>query len=349
MKKLLNTLYVTTPESYISKDGENIVVSLQGKEVFRVPIINIGAIITFGYQGASPGAMQLCARNGVSLSFHHPNGRFIARIKGPVNGNILLRKRQFQILEDMPERQRLASRFIYGKLFNSRSILRRFLRDYPDNPNCDSIGQCADMIKRLSIMTDSCPPLDTLRGIEGEAAVSYFSAFRHLILNPDPAFNFSGRYKRPPTDPVNAMLSLAYSMLANDCAAALEGVGLDPAAGFMHTLRPGRNSLALDLMEEMRGYMVDRFVISLINTRQVSKSDFKIHTDTSSETATSVLFTDNGLKKFLGAWQNRKKTEFIHPFLNEKIKLGLLPHIQAMLLARNLRGDIDDYPVFLLK
>lgn len=349
MKKLLNTLYVTTPESYLSKDGNNVVVSVDEKEIFRIPISNIEAINAFCYSGASPGVMRLCTSNNVALSFFSPHGRFISRIQGPVNGNVLLRVRQYSILNEVMEKRRLASRFIYGKLFNSRVVLRRFVRDYPDNSASAQVDHSAEMLRRSAIKVSQIPEIDTLRGIEGEGAVEYFNVFPHLILNTDPKFTFKNRNKRPPTDPVNAMLSMGYSLLANDCASALEGVGLDPAVGFLHTLRPGRKSLALDLMEEMRAYIVDRLVISLINTRQISASDFKIHTDTTDRNQASVVFTDNGLKKFLSAWQAKKKTEFTHPFLNEKIKLGLLPHIQAMLLARNLRGDIDDYPVFLAK
>lgn len=349
MKKLLNTLYVTTPETYLSKDGTNVVVSLEGKEIFRIPISNLESINTFGYQGASPGVMRLCAENGVALSFFSPQGRFIARIQGPVNGNVLLRARQYEILNDLQEKQRLASRFIFGKIYNSRVILRRFIRDYPTNKKIQSVEETAELLRRLSLRTGKNPEIDTLRGLEGEAAAAYFTVFPNLILNPDLYFRFNGRSRRPPTDPVNAMLSFGYSLLANDCASALEGVGLDPVAGFMHSLRPGRNSLALDLMEEMRCYIVDRFVISLINNRQMSPTDFKIHTDAIDATQTSVVFTEGGLKKFLSAWQTKKKIEFTHPFLNEKIKIGLLPHVQAMLLARNLRGDLDDYPVFSAK
>lgn len=349
MKKLLNTLYVTTPESYLSKDGNNVVITVQGKEIFRIPITNIESINTFCYPGVSPGVMKLCVSNNVALSFFSPHGRFISRIQGPVNGNVLLRVRQYSILNDDMEKLRIASRFIYGKLFNSRVILRRYVRDYPDRQATAHVNHSAEMLRRSAIRTLNLPEIDTLRGIEGVGAAEYFNAFPHLILNADPKFTFRNRNRRPPTDPVNAMLSMGYSLLANDCASALEGVGLDPAVGFLHTLRPGRNSLALDLMEEMRAYIVDRLVISLINTRQVNVSDFKIHTSISDQTQAPVVFTDNGLKKFLAAWQAKKKTEITHPFLNEKIKLGLLPHIQAMLLSRNLRGDIDDYPVFLAK
>lgn len=349
MKKLLNTLYVTTPESYLSKEGTNVVISTEGKEIFRIPINNLESINTFGYQGASPGAIRLCTENGVALNFFSPLGKFVARCQGPINGNVLLRKRQYEILDDPVEKRRLASRFIFGKIFNSRVVLRRFVRDYPTNKFAKKIEETAESLRRVLQKTNLIPELDILRGLEGEAASGYFSVFPYLILNQNTTFQFNGRNRRPPTDPVNAMLSFGYSLLANDCASALEGVGLDPAVGFMHTLRPGRNSLALDLMEEMRCYIVDRLILSLVNNRQISTSDFKMHSDPCANSSTSVVFTEGGMKKFLSAWQAKKKTEFTHPFLNEKIKIGLLPHVQAMLLARNLRGDIDDYPVFLAK
>ena len=349
MKQLLNTLYVTTPEAYLCKDGTNVVVTSEGKELFRIPISNIEAINTFGYQGASPGLMRLCADNGVALTFFGPNGRFISRSQGLLRGNVLLRVRQYEILSTQIEKLRLASRFIYGKIFNSRVVIRRFIRDYPEHKAIDEVEKISEKLRRLAVKTGEQANIAALRALEGEAAACYFSVFPNMVLNPDPYFQFKHRNKRPPTDPVNAMLSFGYSLLANDCASALEGVGLDPAAGFMHTLRPGRNSLALDLMEEMRSYIVDRLVLSIINMRQMTNKDFKIHNDPYDPRKTSVVFTDNGLKKFLSAWQAKKKTEITHPFLNEKIKIGLLPHIQAMLLARNLRGDLDDYPVFLAK
>ncbi|MBD5299482.1 MAG: type I-C CRISPR-associated endonuclease Cas1 [Bacteroides sp.] len=349
MKRLLNTLYITTPNAYISKEGTNIVISVDNEERFRIPSMNLQAINTFGYQGASPGVMKLCADNGIALTFFSPNGRFIARCQGPTQGNILLRIKQYRILDDAEARVRISRLFIYGKLFNTRAILRRCIRDYPAHTQKCLIEKSAERIRMLAIRTLAQTDLDQLRGLEGEGASEYFSVFDHLILHQKREFRFEGRVRRPPTDYINAMLSFAYSMLANDCAAALEGVGLDPAAGFMHALRPGRNSLALDLMEEMRGYIVDRFVLSLINTRQITPSDFKRHTSIDSEMDTSVTLTESGMKKFLTAWQARKKTEFQHPFINEKISIGLLPHVQALLLARFIRGDIDNYPVFLMK
>ncbi|MDO4320136.1 MAG: type I-C CRISPR-associated endonuclease Cas1c [Bacteroidales bacterium] len=349
MKKLLNTLYVTTDNAYLGKDGTNVVVSLDGKEIFRIPILNIESICTFGYQGASPGLMRLCADNGVSLAFFSPRGRFITRCRGPVNGNIILRKRQFDLLHDTQFCLKISSLFTTGKIFNSRVTLRRFVRDYPDRPGVDNVESSSLQLKHIYQSIGRLQDMESLRGAEGRAAAIYFDAFPYLILNQSPYFSLKKRIRRPPTDIVNAMLSMGYSLLANDCVSALEGVGLDPAAGFMHTLRPGRNSLALDLMEEMRSYIVDRLVLSMINTRQISHTDFMIHTDNDDINPAPVLFTDSGLKKFLAAWQAKKRAEIIHPFLNEKIRLGLLPHIQAMLLARYLRHDLDNYPVFLAK
>lgn len=348
MKRLLNTLYVTSPDAYISKDGTNIVVAVRGTECFRIPIINLSAVTSFGYQGASPGAMRLCVENGVGMSFFSPNGRFVARVQGPVTGNIVLRTKQFAML-NTPLAIQTAALFIVGKIYNSRVTLRRFVRDYPSHQGRDKVESAASRLKSLIVSAQNVSSIDKLRGIEGEAAAIYFNALPYLILNSDREFRFDTRQRRPPTDIVNAMLSMGYSLLANDCASALEGVGLDPAAGFMHSLRPGRNSLALDLMEEMRSYIVDRFVISLINNRQISRTDFKIHSESDNLNPISILFTDGGLKKILSAWQTKKKSEITHPFLNEKIKIGLLPHVQALLLARFVRGDIDNYPVFFAK
>lgn len=349
MKKLLNTLYVTTPEAYISKDGNNIIVSNAGKEIFRIPVSNIESINTFGYQGASPGAMRLCADNGVALSFFSPNGRFVARIQGPVHGNVFLRCRQYDISHDKDISLRLARLFIFGKIYNSRNVLRRYVRDYADRPGVEDVTSAADKLKRRCLLASSAHDMDSLRGIEGDSAAIYFSVFQNLILNETTHFKFDSRQRRPPCDMVNAMLSFGYTLLANECASALEGVGLDPAVGFMHTIRPGRNSLALDLMEELRSYIVDRLVLSVINNRQIGINDFRLHTNSSEASSVPVLFTDSGIKKFLSAWQAKKQSEITHPFLQEKIKLGLLPHVQAQLLARYLRNDMNDYPVFIAK
>lgn len=337
MRKLLNILYVTTPEAYLSKDGLNVVVSVKQEEIFRIPIVNIEGIVTFGYMGASPGLMKLCSDNLVSLAFLSPNGHYIGRLQSGTKGNVLLRKKQYQFSDDDNISLHLSKLFVAGKIHNYRSILCRFTRDYGKNEDVDNAIRILESDKIKSFRTID---RDQLRGIEGDAANNYFAVFNHLILKKNFAFN--GRNRRPPKDPVNAMLSFIYTLLANECASALETVGLDPYVGFMHTLRPGRVSLALDLMEEFRAYLGDRLVLSLINRGQVSPKDFK------SQGEESVIMTDSCKKGIITAWQNRKKEEIMHPYLKEKIPIGLLPYSQAMLLARNLRGDLDDYPIFLI-
>ena len=340
MRKLLNTLYVTTPDSYLSKDGLNVVVSVQQKEVFRIPIINIEGIVTFGYMGASPGLMKLCTDNGVSLTFLSPQGKFIARVQGPIRGNVLLRTEQYRLADNEDFALHISKLFIGGKIQNYRNILRCYERDYGSNDDVASAVQKLEVRKRdLQRVQD----LNQLRGIEGDAASVYFDVFPYLILNQKSDFPFNGRNRRPPKDAVNAMLSFVYTLIANDVAAALETVGLDPYVGFLHALRPGRTSLALDVMEELRAYLGDRLVLSLINRRQVNAKDFLFQGDE------SVIMTDSCRKILLSAWQARKKETILHPYLNEKIPIGLLPYVQAMLLARFLRSELDDYPVFLIR
>ena len=340
MRKLLNTLYVTTPEAYLSKDGMNVVISTKQQEMFRIPVINIESIVTFGYMGASPGLMKLCTDNGVSLTFLSPNGRFISRVQGQTKGNVLLRKAQYQLADNEQWSLHIAQLFVAGKIQNYRNVLRRYIRDYGDNADVEAAAKALDFEKRKALRS---PDKTELMGIEGQAANLYFSAFPNLILQQKEDFPFAGRNRRPPKDAVNAMLSLAYTLLANDTAAALETVGIDPYVGFFHTLRPGRTSLALYVMEELRAYMGDRFVLSLINKRQITSNDFLYQGEK------GVTMTDKGRKTFLTAWQNRKKETIIHPYLNEKVPIGLLPYVQAMLLARYIRNDIDDYPVFIFK
>lgn len=339
MRKLLNVLYVTTPESYLSKDGMNVVVSVDQEERFRIPIVNIEGIVTFGYKGASPGLMKLCADNGVSLSFLSPNGRFIGRFQGPVRGNVLLRKAQYQISDDKECALHFAQLFVAGKIQNYRTILQRFVRDNGDNMEVETAIKSLEVSKRWAL---NAKEVGSLIGVEGDAANTYFGVFPNLLLQKKEEFPFHGRNKRPPKDAVNALLSFVYTLLANETAAALETVGLDPYVGFMHTLRPGRTSLALDLMEEMRAYLGDRLVLSLINRKQVAPNDFVMQGES------GVVMTENCRKTVLTAWQNRKKELIMHPYLEEKIPVGLLPYAQALLLARAIRGDIDDYPVFLI-
>lgn len=340
MRKLLNVLYVTTPESYLSKDGMNVVVSVDQEERFRIPIINIEGIVTFGYVGASPGLMKLCADNGVSLSFLSPNGRFIGRFQGPVHGNVLLRKTQYQTADNEDCALHFARLFVAGKIQNYKAILQRFIRDNGANSEVEAAIPLLDSSKHRALNTNN---VSSLIGVEGDAANTYFGVFPNLILHQKEGFPFQGRNKRPPKDAVNALLSFVYTLLANETAAALETVGLDPYVGFLHSLRPGRTSLALDLMEEMRAYLGDRLVLSLINRKQVASNDFVRQGES------GVVMTENCRKTVLTAWQNRKKETFVHPYLEEKIPVGLLPYAQALLLARTIRGDIDDYPVFLIR
>ncbi len=340
MRKLLNTLYVTTPEAYLSKDGMNVVVSVDKEELFRIPIVNIEGIVTFGYMGASPGLMKLCVDNGVSLVFMSPQGRFIGRIQGKVKGNVLLRKKQYHLSEDKEQALHVSRLFIAGKIYNCRNVLRRFIRDNGAQIEVEHAAKSLDFYKQNALKAED---MDLLRGIEGRAANVYFSVFNHLIINQKNDFVFDGRNRRPPKDEVNAMLSFVYTLLTNEVASALESVGLDPYVGFMHTLRPGRMSLALDMVEELRAYLGDRLVLSMINRRQIDKRDFIQQGDD------SLIMTDSCKKNIIAAWQKRKKEIVEHPYLKEKIPLGLLPYSQAMLLSRFMRGDIDDYPVFIMK
>ena len=340
MRILLNTLYVTTPEAYLSKDGLNVVVSVKQSEIFRIPIHNIEQIVTFGYMGASPGLMKLCADNGVALTFLSPQGRYICRSQGPTKGNVLLRKAQYTLSDNPNYALHLAKLFIGGKIQNYRNILRRFLRDNGYNA---AITQCADSLQRCKSKVFNADSIDSVRGIEGEAANCYFSVFSQQILHQSSDFIFTGRNRRPPKDAVNAMLSFVYTLISNDMTAALETVGLDPYVGFMHTLRPGRPSLALDMMEELRAYLGDRLVLSLINRKQIAIRDFLQQGDA------GIAMNDSARKTIISAWQSKKREQITHPYLNEKVSIGLLPYIQAMLLARFIRQDLDDYPVFLIK
>lgn len=340
MRILLNTLYVTTPEAYLSKDGLNVVISVKQHEIFRIPVHNIEQIVTFGYMGASPGLMKLCADNGVALTFLSPQGRYISRSQGPTKGNVLLRKAQYLYSDNANYALHLSKLFIGGKIQNYRNILRRFIRD---NGADASIETAADILLRCKRKVFGADSVDRVRGIEGEAATCYFSVFSHLLLSQKQDFVFEGRNRRPPKDAVNAMLSFVYTLICNDVTAALETVGLDPYVGFMHTLRPGRASLALDMMEELRAYLGDRLVLSLINRKQISIKDFVQQGDE------GIIMTDSGRKTIISAWQSRKKEQITHPYLNEKVSVGLLPYIQSMLLARFIREELDDYPVFLIK
>lgn len=290
--------------------------------------------------GASPGVMKLCSDCNISLTFLSPHGRFISRIQGTTKGNVLLRKKQYQLSDDESWSLHIAQLMIAGKIQNYRNILRRYIRDYGENEEINKAVQTLEQAKRNAL---TAPNKTILIGHEGIASNAYFDVFPTLILNQKEAFPFHGRSRRPPKDAVNAMLSFAYTLIANDLTAALETIGLDPYVGFLHTLRPGRTSLALDMMEELRAYFGDRFVLSLINKKQITSKEFLFQGDN------GVVLSDKGKKTFLAAWQNKKRETITHPYLNEKIEIGLLPYAQAMLLARYIRQDIDNYPVFIIK
>ncbi len=313
MRKLLNTAYITSPDSYLSLDGENLVVQKGDTEAVRLPLHNLESIIAFGYTGASPALMGACAKRNISLSFMTQSGKFLSRIVGEVRGNVTLRKTQYRLSDNLEESTRIARNFIFGKIYNGRWVIERATRDYSERLDVIKLKKVSEgMAKALNLVLN-CENLDELRGYEGEAATQYFSVFDDLILQQKDNFFFHGRNKRPPLDNVNAMLSFVYTLLAHDTSAALETVGLDPYVGFMHRDRPGRISLALDLMEELRCVYADRFVISLINKRVVNFNGFTQKEDG------AVIMDDDTRKTILQAWQSRKQEKITHPFLQEKL------------------------------
>lgn len=343
MRKLLNTLYITSPDRYLSLDGENVVIQAYDKKIGRVPLHNLERIMTFGYTGASPALMGKCAANGIELVFMSGSGRFIARVEGEVSGNVLLRRQQYRYADDKSQCLEISRNVITAKLFNSRWTIERTLRDHPMRIDTDKFDNCSQQLKKSIDNARKAEDIDTLRGIEGEAAQIYFSVFDDMILQQKDDFSFKTRNKRPPKDNVNALLSFAYSLATSMCTSALEAVGLDPYVGFMHTDRPGRRSLALDLVEEMRSPLCDRFVLTVINKKIISANDLEKREDG------AVILTDNGRRAFITAWQKRKDDELKHPFLDEKIEWGTIPYAQALLLARYIRGDLDAYPPFMWK
>ena len=344
MRKLRNVLYVTNPASYLSRDGENIVVSVDGKKVGSFPVHNFEGIVCFGFMGASPALMELCTSRDVGLSFVSQYGKFLGRVGGKASGNVLLRMKQYAVAADEMQSAQVARYCILGKLMNCRTVLLRFTRDYPDmvsdefQKNLTRLTEGISDLKQLEKFS-----LNEVRGREGMLSKYYFACFDDLILSREGEFSFEFRSRRPPLNRVNALMSFVYSLMTAECASALESVGLDPQAGFLHRVRPGRPSLALDLMEEMRPYLGDRFVLSLVNMHVVGIDDFVVKENG------AVLLTDEGRKRVLQAWQKRKMEEIVHSFLDERIELGLLPYAQALLLARYLRGDIDGYPPFLMR
>lgn len=342
LRRLLNTLYVTTPDAYLACDGENVLVKVEGEIRFRIPVHNLESIVCFGYTGASPRLMHLCCERGVALSFLTSYGRFMGRVSGNISGNVLLRRTQYRWADDKTISTRLSRRFVAAKIINCRAVLHRALRDHAetvDNNLKYSLAILARMPERLERAADG----NTVRGIEGEAAHLYFSNFNNLILNQKDAFYMNNRNRRPPTDRMNALLSFLYTLLTHEVAAALESVGLDPQVGFLHRDRPGRPSLALDIMEEMRPHFADRLAVTLINRNQIAANGFNVKENG------AVIMEDDTRKEVLNAWQKRKQEELTHPYLGEKIPMGLVPYTQALLLARHMRGDLEDYPPFFWK
>lgn len=343
MKKLLNTLYVTSENSYLALDGENVVVLEQEHEIGRIPLHNLEGIVSFGYRGTSPALMGACAERNVSLCYLTPQGKFLARVTGKIKGNVILRGQQFMCFSDEEKSLGIAINSIMGKIHNARWVLERATRDHGMQVDVETLKTASLKLKKSVELAGQSQSKDELRGLEGEAAKVYFSVFYELILQQKKDFVFNGRNRRPPTDYVNALLSFVYTLLTNMTTSALEMVGLDPYVGYLHTERPGRVSLALDMIEELRAVLADRFVLSLINRRMITKKDF-----TKKENG-AVLMKDDARKMVLAEWQNKKKETLTHPFLKEKVEWGMVPYVQAMLLARYLRGDLDGYPPFLWK
>lgn len=346
MRKQLNTLYVTTDGAWLSKDGANIVLSVDRQERARLPVHMLESLVCFGRVLVSPPLLGYCAEQKISVSFLTSYGKFLARVEGPVSGNVLLRREQYRVADDPVRCAAIVRNVLTGKLHNQRAVLGRGLRDHGDklaSADRKTLEHAHRRLKRITAVLAHDTSVDRLRGHEGEAAQAYFGAFDHLIRVPDATLRFHGRSRRPPLDAVNALLSFLYTLITHDCRSALESVGLDPAVGFLHRDRPGRPSLALDITEEFRALLADRLALSLINRRQLSAADFR------TMDSGAVLLADDARKTVLTAYQERKREELWQPFLDEKVAIGLLPFIQAQLLARHLRGDLDAYPPFLWK
>jgi CRISPR-associated protein Cas1 len=340
MRKLQNVLYVTVPETYLALDGETVVIKKEEQVAMRLPLHNLENIVSFGYSGCSPALMGACAERDIGLCFLTPYGKFLARVSGKVRGNVLLRKKQYQLSEDAAESVKIGGCFLVGKIANCRKVIERAIRDHALLVDLERLRVVSSSLKEQMRAIEGCKTNEDLMGREGSAAKIYFSAFDQLILQQKEDFYFTERSRRPPLDNLNSLLSFLYTLLVNDVSSALETVGLDPYVGFLHQDRPGRPSLALDMMEELRPVFADRLALSLVNRKQISGKGF-----TEKESG-GILMDDETRKKVLTAWQERKKETIVHPFLKEKMEFGLIPHVQALLLARHLRGDLDAYPPF---
>lgn len=343
MKQLLNTLFVMTEDAYLALENDNVAVHQEDVILAKIPLRSIESILCFSYKGASPSLMGRCGEMGVSMSFYSPRGHYYCSIMGEKNRNVLLRREQFRRADNEMDALPVAKSFIIGKIFNAKWVLERTKRDHALRVNVERISQQSNRLTQRLPEIRQCDSMDALRGLEGMAAKEYFYAFDDLILRNKDNFFFEGRTRRPPLDRMNALLSFIYSVLTNDCCAALQGVGLDPYVGFMHVDRPGRASLALDLVEEFRPVIADRFALTLVNIGAIQMKDFEERENG------SVFLSETGRKAVLGAWQRKKAEQIVHPYLQEKISWGLVPYVQALLLARFLRGDIDAYPPFMWK
>lgn len=343
MRKLLNTLFITTQGAILHRERQTIAIKVDQEEKLKMPVHLLSGVVCFGNVTLTPFCLGLCVENNILVSFLTEYGKFIARVSGGVSGNVLLRKAQYVASDDLEASAAIARRIVTAKVANCRTLLMRFRRDHRQTTEAESLDSVIQGLGNVIRQLKAPLTLDSVRGKEGEAANRYFSIFDHLIVAQKESFRFDGRSRRPPMDPVNALLSFLYTLLVHDISSACESVGLDPAVGFLHRDRPGRPSLALDLMEELRQMTVDRVVLSLINRQQLKECDF--------ETLESgaVVMTDGARKTVLSAWQERKREELFHPFIEEKVEVGMLPFVQALLLARFLRGDIDDYPAFIWK
>lgn len=343
MRRLLNALYVLSEDAYLSLEGENVVIWKGEGEAARFPLHTLEEILCFSYKGASPALMGKCAKMHIGLSFFTPRGRFLARSCGESSGNVLLRKEQYRRSDDPRASAQMGKQMVLGKVYNCRWVLERALRDHGLRINAQEVKQASQQLRQALLEVSEATSLERLRGLEGEAAARYFGVLGQLVLQNRETFTFASRTRRPPMDCFNALLSFVYTLLAGQCAAALEGVGLDSYVGFLHRDRAGRASLGLDMMEELRPVLADRMVLTLINNRLIQPNHFE------KRESGAVLLTGEGRKVVLSAWQERKKETITHPFLEEKLPWGLVPHVQALLLARYLRGDMDGYPPFLWK
>jgi len=340
MKKLGNVLYILTPDSYLYCQNDTIAVKVGGAEKVRIPSHTIESIVCFGNTTVSTPFIAFCAERNIGLSFLSEYGRFYGRVYGPASGNVLLRKKQYSAMDDQNISMALVKNILYGKIANSKNVLLRCAREQDSEEVKEKIINAANQITVLAQKIEDCEIIDSLRGIEGVIANTYFGVFDYLIKSDDENLRFEKRSRHPPENNVNSLLSFLYILLKNDVQCALESVGIDPAAGFLHSLRPGRPSMALDMMEELRAPLCDRLALSLINLKQIKADDF-------SQDEGGIMLSDKARRLVIDNWQKRKKEEIIHPFFNEKIPVGLIPYAQAQLLAKFFRGDIDAYPPFL--